>query len=414
MLLRDEFVGHFIRGLQRAGEARPIHYDAQIFCLLIGENRDAPDFVIGMSEVFRDSQGIPPYRLVSEIDSIAKQYYRPPLPEDYAAAEPRLGLSLKHFTYLHLHQDFIAAWSGSVPRSTLAHAKLNREMVCCIGYADGPTFQYITESRLVEWGVTTNQAFKAAITNLGQSAFTFEANGSVYVTPQGDLDAAARLLFLHAGVLEALSLDGSPVALVPSRDRLVVTGSNNVEGLAQMAAIGQVCLEESGYPVSAQPLVWEHDSWTPYEPPEEVKPAFVHLAQAFEVDRYRAQSGVLALKYRNAEDGIGIAEVRLFPVGGRYETYTIWRSDRPTLLPKADRIALNDRVGGTLEIADWADMSRVLGDRLVPLQHNPIRFRVDQFPTREELHAMRATRLDMRRAQEHSSSPRTHQRLMSR
>ncbi len=413
MLSRDEFVGNFIGGLQRAGETRPVHYDADIFCLVIGEKREAPDIVIGMSEVFRNSQSIPPDRLITEIDSLAKQYYRPPLPEDYATAEPHLGLSLKHFTYLHLHDDFTAAWSSSAPRSALAHANFNEEIVCCIGFVDGPAVQYVTQARLAKWGVTREHAFSAAIANLGKSTFTLEASGSVYVTPQGDMEAAARFLFLHP-VLNMLRLDGSPVVLVPSRDRLVVTGSNNLDGLVQMAAIGQVALEESGYPVSAQPLVWDHGQWKPYEPPEQVKPAFLHLEQAFEVDRYRAQSGVLALRYRNAEDGPGIAEVRLFPTGNRYESYTIWRSDRPTLLPKADKIALHDMAGGTFEIADWTDMSRVLGNRLIPLRHNPIRFRVDQFPTRDELHAMRATRLNMHQPQERSSPPRTQQRLMNR
>ncbi len=413
LLSRDEFVENFIRGLQRAGETRPVHYDAHIFCLVIGEKREAPDIVIGMSEVFRNSQTIPPDRLVSEIDDLAKQYYRPPLPEDYATAEPHLGLSLKHFTFLQLRDDFTAAWASSAPRSALAHANITEEIVCCIGLVAGPAVQYVTEARLAQWGVTTEHAFSAAIANLGKSTFTLEASGSVYVTPQGDLEAAARFIFLHPA-LNVLRLDGSPVVLVPSRDRLVVTGSNNLDGLVQMAAIGQLALEESGGPVSAQPLVWENGRWKPYEPPEQVKPAFVHLEQAFEVDRYRAQSGVLALKYRNAEDRPGVAEVRLFPSAYGYESYTIWRSDRPTLLPKADKIALHDKVRGTFEIADWADMSRVLGDRLVPLQHNPVRFLVDRFPTPNELQAMNATRPDMSRPQQRPSSPRTQQRLMTR
>lgn len=413
MLSRDEFVGNFIRGLHRAGETRPVHYDAAIFCLMIGENREAPDVVIGMSEVFRDSQSIPPERIEAEIDSLAKQYYRRPLPDEFAGAEPHLGACLKHFTYLHLHEDYCASWSGSASPSVLPHIKVTDELVCCIGVMDGPAVQFVTQQRLAQWGVTAEQALAKAIVNLGQSPFELRRSGSVFVTPAGDLNAAARFLFIRH-VLNELTLDGSPVVLVPSRDGLVVTGSNDREGLLQMAAMGQVSLEESGYPVSAQPLVWEQGGWNPFEPPEKVKPAFQHLAQAFEIDRYRAQMGVLHLRYRNAEDGLGIAEVRLFPTRDHYESYTIWRSDRPTLLPKADKVALDDKAGGTFEIVDWAEMARVIGDRLVPLHHNPVRFRVDRFPTRDERQAMNATPLRVRQSQERLLPSRTVQRFMRR
>ena len=133
MLSRDEFVENFIRGLQREGETRPAQYDAGIFCLAIGENREAPDIVIGMSEVFRNCQSIPPERLVTEIDSLAKQYYRRPLPDAYASAESHLGACLNHFTYLHLHEDFSTGWSGSAPPSALSHVEVKDELVCCIG-----------------------------------------------------------------------------------------------------------------------------------------------------------------------------------------------------------------------------------------------------------------------------------------
>jgi hypothetical protein len=40
------------------------------------------------------------------------------------------------------------------------------------------------------------------------------ASGPVYVTPPGDSNAAARFLFIRH-VLNELTLDGSPVVLVP-------------------------------------------------------------------------------------------------------------------------------------------------------------------------------------------------------
>ena len=289
------------------------------------------------------------------------------------------------------------------PRSALAHVNVTGEIVCCIGFLDGPAMQFVTRERLHRWGVSVEQAVSAGITNVGRSTFELSLSGSVYTTLPPDSDASARFLFL-SHVLDKLSLDGSPVVLVPDQHSLIITGSNSREGLVQMAALGQVALEESAQSVSAQPLIWDHGDWKLFEPPAEVKPAFSHLAQAFEVDRYRAQSGVLALRYRHSEDRLGMSEVRLFPTSYGYESYTIWRSDRPALLPKADKIALDDKATGTFQVADWADVMRVVGDRMVAV-HNPVRFRVDRFPTREEIQAMNATVLTVRRYQERLAAP---------
>jgi hypothetical protein len=414
LLSRDEFVERFIQGLQRAGEMRPIHYEADIFCLAIGENRDAPDVVIGMSEVFRSSESTPRDQLGASIDNLAKQYYRRPVPEEFGSAEQHLGLCLKHRTYLDLHAEFCTAWSGSAPPRVLAHVKVTDEMICCIGFLDGPAVQYVTQDRLARWGVGIEEALSTAIANLGKATFKLERQGSVYVTPPNDLDGAARF-FLVRHVLDTLHLDGLPVVLVPSGDGLVITGSNDSEGLLQMAAMGQVFLEESPYPVSAQPLVWHQGEWKPFEPPEKIKPAFVHLAQTFEVDRYRAQMGVLALRYRHSHDEVGISEVQLFPTGDRHESYTVWRSDRPALLPKADRVALDDKVSGKFYVAEWSNFARVLADRIVPVHHSPVRFRVDRFPSAVEIQAMDATLLNVRQnAREHMAPTRSKQTVMKR
>jgi hypothetical protein len=157
-----------------------------------------------------------------------------------------------------------------------------------------------------------------------------------------------------------------------------------------MAAIGHVEIEESEYPVSGRPLRWDGRSWKQFEPPEKVRATFTHLEQAYEVARYAEQSTALRMRYRHANDGTRIAEVRLFPDGAVFKKVALWRSGGPVLLPATDEIALHNQESDTLQLARWNDVHRVLGDRLVPM-HMPLRYRVERFPTPAEIAAMRAT-----------------------
>jgi hypothetical protein len=387
VLTRDTFVKHFIAGLYAAGETRPIHYEPDIFCVLVGENRTSPEVVLGLSDVFHQCERLPTDRQLAEINRLAKLHHRPKLPDDYGIVEPNLQLSMKHVSYLHLHEEFVNAWSpfiGPSPRR-LVHLTLADELISCVGAIHGPTLQLLTQEQIAKWQVSEDEVFRSAKRNQAKSDFRLEPIGAVYRSLEGDSYAASHLVI--GEVLAELPLRGAPVVLIPTRDCLVVTGSEDIDGLIQMAAIGHVELEESELAVSGRPLVWDGHAWARFKPPKDASATFTYLEQSYDVATYKTQSTVLRVRYRKATDNTRIAEVRLFPDGPGYKKVALWRSGSPMLLPEADEVALHHQESDSLYVVPWANVQRVLGNRLVPM-HFPLRYRAESFPVPAEIEAM--------------------------
>ena len=66
MLSQDAFVEQFIQALQAAGETRAIRYEADIFCVLVGDSREFPDVVVPLNDAFRRCGKLHPDRQASD------------------------------------------------------------------------------------------------------------------------------------------------------------------------------------------------------------------------------------------------------------------------------------------------------------------------------------------------------------
>jgi len=382
----DVFVEELIQALRAGGETRAIRYDAEVFCLLIGDNKEFADVVVRLNDAFQKYEKLSPEVRASEIHHLATLCRQPRVPENYQEVAPRLQLCVRHISYLHLHEELAATWPSRIAPPSLVHSKITDELILCVGLTDGETLRLLTEAQAARWKISTGKLIRIASRNQFKSALVFKRTGSVWRSLNEKHYAAADFVVGH--LLATLSVRGSPVVLLPSRDSLIVTGSEDMEGLTQMAAIGHVEIEEAQYPVSGRPLTWNGRLWTPFQPPDKVRATFAHLEQAYEVDRYEEQSRVLGIRYSSAADGTQIAEVRIYPDGSAFQKVALWHSGSPVLLPVADAVALHDRKSGAVEVVLWKDVLRVLGEHLVPM-HKPLRYRAERFPTLAEIEAMK-------------------------
>ena len=123
----------------------------------------------------------------------------------------------------------------------VANGAVNMELYSCV------TVRTIDEKELAGWGKSYYEALEVAISQLAQDNFVFASAGdSIHLSATGDTYDASRLLLVDP--IRRLSVQGTPVAMIPSRDQLLLTGSDDIDGLKAILR-----LAEDGYREAACP-----------------------------------------------------------------------------------------------------------------------------------------------------------------
>jgi hypothetical protein len=367
-----------IQGLRNNGETRPMHFDEDKFAILIGEVGSDSAAIANLQHIYHDCDNAP----IEHHEEIIARYVNGwnkerAIPKDYAVAQPRLGVSIQHSGFFERYPGWIQ-WD------------LTSDLSAGLVDDDGDTLSYVPQALLSDWRVSREACMRDALRNLGKSAWTLEQIGHVFRSRAHDSYDAARLLFHDA--FRALPLKGDPVVLVPDRDCLVVTGSDDVDGLKQVAATGHVRIEEASRLISGTPLILRGDTWEEFHPPAQTRVAFAHLARLYDAMNYGLQTSFLRDQSAGQDDNLLVAKVQVFKTGpDRYETFTYLPSVGQTLLPKVDHVVLHDLQTETTQLTPWADLFRVLGSKMPPVQLHPVRYRVESFPSQAERQEMGGT-----------------------
>ncbi len=205
---------------------------------------------------------------------------------------------------------------------------------------------------------------------------------------------SSRLLLVDD--IRALGVRGDPVAAVPNRDTLVVTGLDDLDGLRQVGAVAWSAFE-SPRPISARPVVLRGRRWEPlrlprghalYTPFSESTSRELHAL-------YQAQRELLMRLFEAKGDETYVTP---FDVGkdaaGNFVTHCTWTGvvsdgevSSSLLLPLTDKIQIIQVRGTTPQrVVGLADREAVLAvckGILEPLEYEPPRLRTLSFPTPE-------------------------------
>ena len=90
--------------------------------------------------------------------------------------------------------------------------------------------------QLKTWDVTFFEAFEIARANLADLEASFGSmEDRLYISDTNDNFDASRVIMTEW--IRQLQVKGAPVATVPNRDKLIVTGSEDAKGLRMMARL---------------------------------------------------------------------------------------------------------------------------------------------------------------------------------
>jgi hypothetical protein len=260
----------------------------------------------------------------------------------------------------------------------------------------------VVDSDLAAWGVSAERCLEMAIENLAArspGALDQVARGVYHSTWRDGYDPARMLL---GDRLAPLDLRGEPVAFAPNGNHLIVTGAEDVEGLALSLLFAMNVLAEEPGPMSAIPLVRRGEGWVDLEVPRghalepllrrarvsELHHVYAEQARLLEKVHERSGSDVYVAKYN------GLCGEK----NDDYDDYTshsLWAKGVVTLLPRSERVLFFDderpRTERILADVDWS----VVRQHCSALMqdgggHCPPRYLVREFPSEERLEAMRA------------------------
>jgi hypothetical protein len=146
-----------------------------------------------------------------------------------------------------------------------------------------------------------------------------------------------RLLLVDR--IKEFDLTGSPVAMVPNRDSILITGSDDAVGLEIMAEMAVKGLEKP-YSLSGIPLLLDDGEWVDWMPPGDhpSRARFRELELNFIGPEYAEQKQLLDAAYQRAEIDIFVASFSAAQrQGGSKVSYGVWGEGVDALLPSCDR-----------------------------------------------------------------------------
>jgi len=312
------------------------------------------------------------------------------LPATWAELAPRVRLVVK--------PQMALVAEGMRRQAGLGHAEVWASSITehlafelAVPYEDGTLT--VPRETLAGWGVTPDEAFRTAATNEshdgGRPWKASPQYPGVYVSPWRDGRDAGRLIFPQ--LFTRMPLQGRPVVMLPSTNRMLVAGSEDEQGLVHMARLAKKTVDESGViyvlrtiRLSTDDMAWE--DWLP----SRGHPAYdaMRQLQAMGERRDYEEHGALVAEVARAKGVEPVVLPRLEVVvsksTGVVMTVTTWRSGKPVALPKADAIVLRQGAK-TLGLALWDDLQQALPGQLKPLPGYPVRHLATDFPEEWQL-----------------------------
>lgn len=389
---KDKFAELVTEAILQAGENNPIKYDANKF-RIVSSGNESRTFNLG--NVYDEYCAAPRPKREIVLGNIVKSWFadRKELPTDFEDVHPDLLPAVRNRSYYELAQLELKVEGAS--EFNWHYRVLGEHLGISLVYDLPEAIVQLQDHHFKTWGVTFDDAMKAAEKNLwdmSQDEFESPASG-VWRSPWQDNHDASRIVLTD--LIRGLSVRGDPIAMLPNRDILLITGSKDKDGLALILEMVEEAMQNPR-PLTSLAFRLEGDSWVPFLP-SPTSPHF-HRMKLLSVQSigndYAEQEKVLeALLEKRGEDVfIASFSARQKPDDGEVTSFCVWSEGVDTLLPHTDQVLFfqsqGEDDGEIVASASWDTVKRVVGSVMEPVEGYPERWRVRSFPSATELEAM--------------------------
>jgi hypothetical protein len=324
----------------------------------------------------------------------------PGIPAQYSEAEGHLMPIVRDPSYLSLVELQSRARDMDTSKMDCPTGKLADGLVVLLAYDTEASILQVNRESFDRWGISFDEALKAARNNLREktnSSLFDEVAPGVYRGRWADSYDSSRLLLTD--LIYRLPLEGEPVAFIPNRDQLWVTGRLNRNGLKTMIEQGQPA-HFSPYAVSPNLYVLNDGVWSTYIPEDShVRDAWIGIRRKREALDYQQQKESLDTVHGKAKIDIFVANYLVFKREGGSEYSTCaWSRGVDSLLPQTDTISFVTDPANTVHFAvSWQAAVPIVASLME--KHPslvPVRYRVRSFPTQAQLEELRRVGRDGR------------------
>jgi hypothetical protein len=374
--------------IRNAGETGTIHFDAREFRLVTDIERR----FFNLGNIYREYCATPRAKRSRALRHYIRSWFanRKEIPANFDEARPDLLPAVRGRSYFEM--SHLQARIDALPPLHWPHQVIAEHLVATLVYMLPEAMMQVQQRQLTEWERSFPETFDVACRNLREISRQPWKSPSpgVWVAPWHDDHNASRLLLLD--LLPTHAIKGDCVAMVPNRDTLLVTGSEDEEGLSRMAELAEKELENvrpiGGHAFHLSDRVWQ--PWLP-DAGHPLHERF-KLLQLRTLGRdYAAQKDLLDALHERTGEQIWVATYSAVrdDKTGLSHSYCVWSQGVDTLLPVADRVhffvAESEDGGSVVATANWDRVQQVVGHLMEAQDLYPPRYRAKKFATSEEL-----------------------------
>jgi hypothetical protein len=217
----------------------------------------------------------------------------------------------------------------------------------------------------------------------------------LYVSVSGDHYECCRILAVD--LIRSLKLKGDPIAMIPNRDTLFITGSDDGDGLDMMATLTAKVMEEPR-PMMSTALRLVDDEWIDWLPPADhpAYPKFKELKVQCLLGIYDVQKEQLSQLHQAR--GLDVFLASQFAVrspDGCVWTCCVWAESVESWLPESDYIMFFWNEQSQQARVRWNQALLIVGSLAEEIEDlYPKRFRVKAFPDDTQLSQLRAISIE--------------------